>query len=456
VRELPIRTVVNGIAAVAAVIIAIVLSVSIWDSSGGPSGHTVTTVVPSAGYVEAGNQVRAAGQIVGTVQSVTLTTDHQARVVLGFGNSVWPLPVDTQMDVRIGGTIRLDDRYVAVDLGHSNKTLPEGARFPASQYHVPVEVEDITTMFQSPVRNNLKSTIDVGGRAATTAATPLHSALLHAPGALRQVSSALADLGGQPGALDTLVRQSDAVAAQLNGNPGLGQLIDGAAATLRATASQATNLQGAISQAPATFADLRQTLSRADGTLSAADTLSRRLRLGAKQLGTLARPLYNVMASLVSTGPDAREALAAAGDAAPNLQRLLVRTSAIMPVIGETSRQATPQLACIRPYSPEIAGFASDWGAGAWSRGDKYDKFVRAVLGASQVPYVTPLNSEQLHQLLPGVQKIEFRPPGDLVDQPWFQPKCGEGPNVLSPSYDPEKTSFDPLSRPASLSGSRR
>jgi phospholipid/cholesterol/gamma-HCH transport system substrate-binding protein len=227
----------------------------------------------------------------------------------------------------------------------------------------------------------------------------------------------------------------------------MGELVSGAGSTFAAIGEQAQALQSALTETPGTFASLRQTLARADQTLGAADALSRTLRPGVAALGTLTAPLQSMLSSLVAVGPDARQTLATAGAAAPDLVSVLSRTEGLMPVLGNASQQAAKQLACIRPYAPEIAGFASDWGAGAWSRGDQKDKYVRAALGASPVPYATTLNSGQLHGLVAGVKKVEFRPPGELVDQPWFQPHCGTGPEVLSPGYDPEAQQRASLSR---------
>jgi hypothetical protein len=146
-----------------------------------------------------------------------------------------------------------------------------------------------------------------------------------------------------------------------------------------------------------------------------------------------------VLGTLVQVGPDARDTLATARRATPALNPLLRKATAQLPQVESIGRQAAEQLSCLRPYSPEIASFFSNWGDFA-SGTDGRDKFFRAnVLVPTPVATnVSPYNSAEALKLFPGTVYGFPRPPGQAAGQPWFQPQCGVGPDTLDATKDGE------------------
>jgi hypothetical protein len=125
--------------------------------------------------------------------------------------------------------------------------------------------------------------------------------------------------------------------------------------------------------------------------------------------------------------------------ATPSLNPLLQRAATLMHDIASIGKQATTELDCIRPYAPDIAGFASNW-ADFLSWGDAKDRVIRA-----QVQNLTPApvnivgyDSATAAKLFPGLRYAFPRPPGESAGQPWFQPQCGITKDALDPSKDPE------------------
>jgi hypothetical protein len=115
-----------------------------------------------------------------------------------------------------------------------------------------------------------------------------------------------------------------------------------------------------------------------------------------------------------------------------------------MPTVQSIGTRAAKQVACVRPYTPELLGALSTW-AGFWGNGDAKDTMLHGALGATPMTNENPVDSATLGKLLPGLQ-IDFPPvPGQIVRQPWYQPQCGITPDSLSLSHDPEAGTFDPL-----------
>jgi hypothetical protein len=140
---------------------------------------------------------------------------------------------------------------------------------------------------------------------------------------------------------------------------------------------------------------------------------------------------------VLRVGPDAQRALATTRAAGPDLDAFLDRARTLMPSLRDIGRQGATQLACIRPYSPEIAGFLSTWGPGAFGSSDGKDTYLRATLGTFPFPDALPFGSGTLTRLFPVTMAFP-RPPGDLAGQPWYQPGCGVDASAYDADADPE------------------
>jgi ABC-type transporter Mla subunit MlaD len=436
------------VAALAAATIA-TLAVTV-GSSGSGSSHRVGFDVANAANLIPGLQVRAAGQRVGTITAVSVREGGRgARITLELSDGrVWPLPADTFVRVRYGGTIAANGRYVELHRGTAKGTpIPDGGRI--RRVELPVEFDELFNTFGPRTRQSLRSTVDAAGRTLDAAGEPLHRALDSAPPAVHQFAGALVDLGDTHVALDTLVRSTDHVlAATERADPGLGPLLTDAATTLTAVSRQADAVKRTLDQTPETLQDTRTTLTRVDRTLTAATTLTGKLAPGVDQLRRIIPPLNGTLRTVRDVAPSARRALATTRRAAPDLVRLLDDTRALTPNLTSTLDQATTQLSCLRPYAPEIAGFASTW-SGFVANGDKKDKYARLFNAVYPFPNDTPLTVPQLSKLMPGpFQAWGFpRAPGANVGQPWYQPNCGITADGADPSKDPEAINFDLFSK---------
>jgi ABC-type transporter Mla subunit MlaD len=428
---------------------AVAVIVVVLAASGGGSGHDVWVTVPDATDALAGQEIHAAGQTVGHIASIQ-PVDHgrAVRIGLQLNNSAWPLPSGSKFALRWGGTISYSNRYVALTKGPAGAPpLREGQILPAANFSVPVEFDQLIGTFTPPVRAGLKSFLDNGGTTFRVAQPDLREAIATAPPALGQASAVLQDLDANESALNTLIVSSDRVVSAANAaNPGVGQLVSGAATTFGAIASETNALKQALSYAPPTLLDARVTLAHANATLGTAGTLLTRLSPGVQQLQLLAGPLDTALGTLVRVGPDAVHTVRSAAAAAPALTPLLGKLTNLMPELGSIGRQSVNELGCIRPYTPDIVAFFSNW-ADWLSTTDLQDRYGRAnaesLLPASyNADTQTPA---QAAAEFPGLSYGFPRPPGYNAGQPWFLPQCGAGPNALNPADDPEAKPYNVL-----------
>jgi ABC-type transporter Mla subunit MlaD len=414
----------------------------------GPGDHWIQTVVPEATGVIPGERVTAAAQTAGYVVSAKVTRHGDAHIVMDIDNSVWPLPRDSTLTLRMGGTIKYTDRYVSITKGHARQSLANGGHLPAGQFIVPVEYDSLFNTFDAPTRAGMSSLLDNAGQALPPAAAPLRRALADSAPALEQSDSVFQDLGYDTAALATLVSASNRVlGAVAQSNPGLKTLLTGAAETFGAVSSQDTALRQSIQQAPATLVATRDTLARADQTLNAAGRLTDTVAPGVSELRVIAQPLVHLLDTVKSVAPVATTTLNTVRGSAPSIDALLgtVR-SPVLPRLQSIGRRGARQLGCIRPYTPEILGVFSTW-ASIWALGDSTGKFLHVLHGPEPLPSDTPNDSGAEGKLLPTLQMDFPQVPGAAVDQPWYQPQCGITASSFNLADDPEASSFDPLSK---------
>jgi virulence factor Mce-like protein len=435
-----VRGVVRTVTVLAILAVAIVVVIVTAKSGIGGKADKLYVIVPEAVNVIPGQDIRAAGQNVGNVGALQVyDRGRAARIELDFDSSVWPLRSSSRFALRWGGTVAFSNRYVELTRGASGAPFANGATIPTADFTVPVEFDSVTRIFTPGVRNSLRSLLGSGGAAFKQARAPLGAALGTAPQAVEQASALLQTLQDNQTQLSALVISADRVVNAVDtADPGLGALISGAGTTFNAIAAQATNLQTTISRMTPTLAQVRTTLVRANTTLRSAGRLVGRLSPGVVQLRLIARPLSNILRTVVHVGPDAESTFASLRDATPSLNPLLTKATALMPTVGSIGRQAIHELNCIRPYTPDMVSLFSNW-ADFLSYSDHKDKFARVLLiNIPGAPNTTPYDSATALKLFPGLTYAFPRPPGEAANEPWFLPQCGVGPSSLIAADDPE------------------
>lgn len=427
-------------AGVAALLVAVVAAVVI-GRGGGDGTHVLHVEVPEATNVLEGQWIREGGAKVGHVAKVKpIDRGHAVRIDLAVDDSAWPLPKDSTMEVRYGGTITYANRYIRLVRGTSSgPMMSDGADVPAAQFRRPLEVDTLLKTFDPPLRGDIKTFFDHVGPAMRFTRTPLRASLQErrAPAMLREGSALFEDFNDTQRALRTLIVNGDRVVDSVQrANPDVGDLVAGAAGTYDAIAGEARGVRETLDQAPATLAATRTTLTQAQSTLTSARELTDKMAPGVTELHRVAAPLAHALSTVADVGPAARSTLRTLRLAAPDIDSLVAKVTGTMPSLQKVGSGGAQAMHCIRPYSPEIAAFFSNWD-GFTSADDGRNKYVRLSLQASPYPSTTPLTAAQFQKALPDLKYAFPRPPGYNGGQPWLLEECQAGKDALDPTKNP-------------------
>src|SRR5213596_3706741 len=142
--------VIGAVGAALVVVLVIVLG-------GGGSGHEFSAIVPSAANVVQGQKINAAGKNIGAVSNVEpVDRGRAARITMRIDDGhYWPLPRDSRVDIRLGGTASFSMQYLLLRRGKDTAhTIPDGGQLASANFKVPVEVDTLLSMFDTRLRGD--------------------------------------------------------------------------------------------------------------------------------------------------------------------------------------------------------------------------------------------------------------------------------------------------------------
>ena len=423
-----------GLAAIATLIILL-------GGVGGGTSHTLYAGFTNAIQMTPGQQVRIAGRPVGEISSIRLS-DGQAVVGLTItDDSVWPLPQGTYAVARWGSTTAYLGRYTELIPGpRSNPPLPDGGILQSRQDATAFELDQAYNIFRGRTAGDAANLLNRLGATLHGRGAAINRGLAAAPGGLGQAADVLAQLSANEYDLRTLAVAGDrTVSALASRSTDLGQLVTDAAGTFATFAQHTTDEQQALDKAPRAFDTARSTFARLDTSLTKLNTLVGDLRPGAPALASLAGTAASALVTLKAVAPQATATLRDGIQAAPSLSRLFETGVSFMPAARQALGTFTPMLACLRPYTPDIAGFLSTWPGftSHYDAGGHYGRAFELTVIPALYPGTTD-NSQEAIASSPGLTYAFPRPPGMNDGHPYFIPQCGITPAALNPADDPE------------------
>jgi phospholipid/cholesterol/gamma-HCH transport system substrate-binding protein len=367
---------------------------------------------------------------------------------MGFDDSDWPIPTDSVLTLRMGGTIKFTDRFIDVAKGNASTYFNDNAVLPAKQFVVPEEYDQLFNVFNKPTRAALQTFMSNGGDTFERAAQPFRRALNVAAPTLDQATAVFKDLGYNQAALSTLVSStaqvSDAVAAA---NPGLQTLIQSGANTFGTIAQESDYVKQLIASGGESLRIQGDLYYHIGHDLPRIAKLATALGPGVAQLNELAEPLDGTLHELVSVEPTAVHTLNTVKTQGPSIDRLLTSArTTLMPELSTLGPVAAKEVGCIRPFTPDIMGFLQGW-SGFLGVGENspHINFLHSYISVLPVPNATPINSVQATKLLPALGVENEGVPGTSWNQPWYQPQCNITADSFNPNDDPGNNTYDPL-----------
>lgn len=425
----------------ALIIVAGLAVFGFWFNSTRHSDHTIRAAFTSAVSIAPGLDVQVDGIDVGKIGKVEYV-DGQALVDIGVNNDAWPLHQGTTATLRFGTTLGNGTRLVDLVPGPPNAPeIAERGIIPTRDTVSPVEFDQVFNTFDPATRTAFRSFFDGGARNLSTRAPKINRGLPRAATALESTSDLFTDLGADEAALRRLVGAGhSATRALASQRAQISDLMTVSAATFDTFARNTDGIRRSLDEFAPTLVDARTTLRRADRSIAGLDGLVTDLRPAVAALQpftTAARPAAEDLRTLA---PAAVSTLTTLRDGGPAIASFLKTGIPFMQRLAPVLRTGGAQLACIRPYAPEIAAFFSNWGS--WAQG--YDNSshygrIKAVLNASSFTSYPPTKTNEfLGTAGVNLKYAMPRPPGLNAGKPWFLPECGAGPAAIDPTKDPE------------------
>ncbi|MDT7632910.1 MAG: phospholipid/cholesterol/gamma-HCH transport system substrate-binding protein [Pseudonocardiales bacterium] len=404
-----------GFALVAVVALAVVAGFAVSKLR---QGDQLIAVLPNAIGIVEGTPVQLDGFDVGQVTGITTKNN---KAILSLVVDKLPEPLRTGTTVTVEWRSLLGERYVQLRPGPTtNPVLPNGAMIEAGSSQV--VVEDLLQALDPPTRAHLTSFVQQLNTVMAGHQGDFNQTLQAAGPSVQALGAVLNAVGSDGQAIKTVLanlHQVSAVLAERRG--GLSSTVLDLNRLTSTAAVHQQQLSDGLTQLPATLDSAKKALDKVPAATDATVPLLHDLRPAADRLPDVAHNLSPVLRDL-------QPSLKLLGPTLDAADRLLDRTpdfldeaTDTLPQLRKTVEGAGPALAFLRPYTPEIMGFVSNWG-NFFSTYDSVGHFASPMVVTGK----TALDNNP-NVTIPGERASTQMSPGQLVDQSWTDAD-GSGP----------------------------
>lgn len=240
----------------------------------GGSTHLVTAQFSNVNGLAGGNDVRVAGIDVGSVQSLNVHVDPQtgaqsAQVSFSVDDAHWPLHKGTTVAVRPKGV--LSDMYIEVAPGSSaSPSLGDNPIFPLAQTSSPVNLDELSNVFDPSVRASIRTQLQEGVIAFGGAGiSDLNQTIANANPLTADAIPITSVLAARSPQLDRLNGEFDTITGDLaREDSSLRGLIANGDVVLGVLATHEVSMQGTLDHAAGTLTSLDQALRGEESNLA--------------------------------------------------------------------------------------------------------------------------------------------------------------------------------------------
>jgi phospholipid/cholesterol/gamma-HCH transport system substrate-binding protein len=376
----------------------------------GSDDYRVSMVLPNANNLFEGGSVMRNGYEAGSISSIEVE-DGKAKVEVDLDTSYGRLHDGAKAEVVWKAA--LGERLLQIHDGPAkNAELPDGAMLAGVQAE-PVELDKVLAALDAPTRKKLNSLTDRLAATLDGREKQANASLESAGPAVQALGAVLREVGTDGTAIKQLVTQLDNTMTILERRDrSIAQIVDNLGATTAATVTERQALGETLERLPDVLDEAETTLGRVPDTVDATVPLLEDLDPATNRLASVSRDLRPLL-------QDLRPAVAQLRPTLGSLARLLGWTpdlmdtgSATLPEANKALTSLTPVLDFLRPYTPEVAGWATNWGssAGNYDANGHYTRFY--VQAGLESAIGVGLKG-------PGVTQNLTPKPGQPVGQPW-------------------------------------
>lgn len=379
-------------------------------AASGEDPYRLDVVTPAADGLVTGSEVRIGGQDVGEVAEIKVEGD-QARLLLDLDPDNAPLHAGTTVHVRWNSVV--GRRYVDVTPGpQSNPALPEGKMLKADTERV--ELDDIVKALDEPTRAKVKKLVSQLDTTLNRSDADINATIEEAGPFVEGLGEILEGVGKDGEAISALVTNLRQVTQALSArDAGVADTVQDLRALVAVAVRQAGQVRTALDEVPATLRTAKAFFGKVPGAVDETVPLLDDLQPAIAKLPSVARRLDPVLRDLRPVVAELRPTLNAADELLQETPGLLSIATQTVPDLETALAQLQPAVSFLRPYTPEITGFLTNW-ASLFSAKNGAGHFGRALIPAS----VSSFNSNP-GILPPFMFQAQEPEPGSLIEQPW-------------------------------------
>ena len=395
-------SVIGRVAALAALGLAVVAVIVILLSGG--STYRVTAIFQDANQLVSGNLVEVAGNSVGTVGSIALTPNGQAKLELDISSSQYqPLHQGTHAIVRVASLSGIANRYVDLYLGPGTApTIPSGGVISTANTTNAVDLDELFNALNAQTRKGLQDVFQGSASQYAGRGQQTQLAWQYLNPAIATSSILFHELNRDTSKFTRfVVNTSNLVTDLASRQSDLSGLVSHLSTTFSALASQQVALGQSIQRLPpfmrlanTTFVNLRNSLVDLTSLINASRPVAPKLQKLLVELRPLAVdsvPTIRNLANIISRPGPNNDLIDLDHIAVPLAQATVgqVRANgALRPgafiVSSQALHQAVPELAVARPYAVDLTG---------WFEGYSHPGVYDANGAASRIASVVGLGS---------------------------------------------------------------
>jgi phospholipid/cholesterol/gamma-HCH transport system substrate-binding protein len=391
---------------------------------GGGSSYSLNADFQNASGLVKGDNVLIGPAAVGTISSIGLTRNGEARIGLSLRGGVGPMHQGTVARIFEDSLSGIASRYVELEPGPSQApAIDDGGLITATHTYSEVNIDELFDTFDPLTRAGLAGFIRGEAASLQGRGREANQALKYLAPGLQTTSQLTAELTRDQPTFDQLVVQgANALSALASRSQQLTELIANTSTATGAIASQSRSLEQALTLLPptlrratTTFAGLQTTLNSLDPLVAASKPAVRNLPQFLASLDkvvTAGIPTIGALNDLIHN-PNGTGDLTALALATPSLERI-ARTA--FPIMVKQLNDSEKQVEYLREFTPDVVAALTNLGqAGAYY--DANGHYVRTQ--PALFPFTTDSNNELTTQFpsqrYAGLHAAGNRCPGSAI-----------------------------------------
>jgi phospholipid/cholesterol/gamma-HCH transport system substrate-binding protein len=348
---------------VIAVLAASVIALAFVIFSGG-SEHKYNLLFQNASQLVPDNQVLIGGQPVGSVETIELTDNNLAKVVVSVSQE---LHGGTTATIRATSLSGVANHYVSISPGpNSNPALNEGATLGLASTTTPIDIDQFFNTFPAPVRRGLAQFIQGNAAVYAGRGKDANRTFKYLGVGFNRAGAFVHDLNADEHLFARfLVSSSRLGTAVSERGAELSGAIANANAAFGAIASQNTALDQSLKLLPPTFRQANTTFVNLRAALDDVEPLIDTSKTATKELAPFLSEFRPVLSKAVPVFKNLRLTVRRKGFANDSAELLAAlpaveqRAGRAFPHAEEAISAFQPNLNFIRAYTPDLFnGFA--------------------------------------------------------------------------------------------------